>query len=204
MSRYVVSILFAAAVLTACSSGGEPTALPPGSGPATTTAAPTTAAPTTTPAPKPSPSTGTQRSPIRWLGPAATGPQAPVQVAARAYWSMVVRLAEKPDPADPAIAALSVSPQREKLVTLYGNIKRQGLSQRGPIDGSVTVSATTATTARAATCLDQSLARVFDKAGKPRPGATGSVQRFAVSLQRTGGAWKVSTVDDAGDCTLQR
>jgi hypothetical protein len=203
VSRYVAMLLFAVAVLTACSSGDEPTALPSGSGPATTTAAPTTAAPTTT-APTPSPSGGTQRSPIRWLGPAPTGPKAAVQAATRAYWSMVVRLAEKPDPADPAIAALSVSPQREKLVTLFGNIKRQGLSQRGPIDGSVTVGAATATTATAATCLDQSLARVFDKAGKLRPGSSGSVQRFAVSLQRTGGAWKVTTVNDAGDCTLPR
>jgi hypothetical protein len=200
VSRHAVLILFTAAALAACSSSDEPTALPPGPD-TTTTAAPTTAA-TTSAAPTPTATTGTQRAPIRWLGPAATGAKAPVQEATRAYWSMVVRLAEKPDPADPGIAALSVSPQREQLVTLYRNIKQQGLSQRGPISGAVTVSAATGAAATAATCLDQSLVRVYDKAGKARPGSSGSVQLFVVSLERTGGAWKVSKVADAGDCTL--
>jgi hypothetical protein len=203
VSRYAVLILVTAATLAGCSSGSdEPTALPPG--PSVTTAAvPTTAAPTTA-APTPTSTTGTQRAPIRWVGPAATGTGAPVQAATRAYWSMVVRLAEKPNPADPAIAALSVPPQQDQLVTLYRNIKQQGLSQRGPIDGSVTVSAATGATATAATCLDQSLVRVYDKAGKARPGSSGSVQQFTVSLQRTGGAWKVARVSDAGACTLPR
>lgn len=200
MSRYVALILFAAAVLTACSSSSdEPTALP---GSDTVTTAATTTAAATTPAPTPSPTTGTQRAPIRWLGPAASGAQAAVQEATKAYWSMVVRLAEKPDPADPAIAALSVSPQQDQLVTLYGNIKRQGLSQRGPISGAVTVSTVSGAAATAATCLDQSLVRVYDKAGKARPGSSGSVQIFAVSLERTGGTWKVAKVADGGSCTL--
>lgn len=200
MCRYAVLILFTAAVLAACSSGDEPTALPSGPDPTTSAAAPTT--PVTTAAPTPTSTTGTQRAPIRWLGPAATGAKAPVQEATRAYWSMVVRLAEKPDPADPGIAALSVSPQRDQLVTLYGNIRRQGLSQRGPISGVVTVSVATGAAATAATCLDQSLVRVYDKAGKARPGSSGPVQQFTVSLERTGGAWKVARVADAGDCTL--
>ncbi|HEY6747353.1 MAG TPA: hypothetical protein VI357_16755 [Mycobacteriales bacterium] len=200
MSRYAALILFTAAVLAACSSGDEPTALPPGPDVTTLTAA-TTAAPTTAAA-TPSPTTGTRRAPIRWTGPAATGAKAPVQEATRAYWSMVVRLAEKPDPADPAITALSVPPQRERLVSLYGNIRRQGLSQRGPIAGAVTVSAVSGTRATAATCLDQSLVRVYDRAGRARPGSSGSVQQFSVSLTRTGGAWKVAGVADAGACTL--
>ena len=200
MSRCAALILFTAVALAACSSGDEPTALPPGPD-QITTAAPTTAAPTT-PAPTPSATTGTRRAPIRWVGPAATGTTAPVQEATRSYWSMVVRLAEKPDPADPAIAGLSVSPQREELVTLYGNVKRQGLSQRGPIDGAVTVSAVTGTRATAATCLDQSLVRVYDRAGKARPGSSGSVQLFVVSLTRVGAAWKVGSVADGGACTL--
>jgi len=198
VSRCAVLILFTAAALAACSSGDEPTPLPPG--PDTTTAAAPTTAATTSAAP--TPTTGTRRAPIRWLGPAATGARAPVQEATRAYWSMVVRLAEKPDPADPGIAALSVSPQRDQLVTLYGNIEQQGLSQRGPISGAVTVSTATGAAATAATCLDQSLVRVYDRAGKARPGSSGSVQLFVVSLERAGGAWKVAKVADAGDCTL--
>ena len=200
MSRYAVLVLFTALGLAACSSSSdEPTALPPG--PSVPTVAPTTAAPTTA-APTVTSTAGTQRAPIDWVDPAATGAKAPVQEATRAYWSMVVRLAEKPNPADPAIAALSVSPQRDQLVTLFGTTRKQGLSQRGPISGSVTVSVASATTATAATCLDQSLVRVYDKAGKRRPGSSGSVQKFAVALARTGGAWKVSKVDDAGTCTL--
>lgn len=198
MSRCAVLILFTAAALAACSSGDEPTPLPPG--PDTTTAAAPTTAATTSAAP--TPTTGTRRAPIRWLGPAATGAKAQVQEATRAYWSMVVRLAEKPDPADPGIAALSVSPQRDQLVTLYGNIEQQGLSQRGPISGAATVSTATGAAATAATCLDQSLVRVYDRAGKARPGSSGSVQLFVVSLERAGGAWKVAKVADAGDCTL--
>lgn len=201
MSRCAALLLFLTAALAACSSGsGEPAALPPGPD-VTSTAAPTSAAPTSA-APTPSSTSGTRRAPIRWVGPAATGTKAPVQEATRSYWSMVVRLAEAPDPADPAIAALSVSPQREELVTLYGNVERQGLSQRGPIDGAVTVSTVTGARATAATCLDQSLVRVYDRAGKPRPGSSGSVQLFVVSLSRSGAAWKVSGVADGGACTL--
>jgi hypothetical protein len=204
VSRYAVVVLFTAAALAACSSGDQPTPLPPG--PDTTTAAAPTTAATTSAAPTPTSTTGTQRAPIRWLGPAATGAKAPVQEATRAYWSMVVRLAEKPDPADPAIAALSVPPQREQLVTLYGTIKRQGISQRGPIDGAVQVVAVTGAKAITSTCLDQSLVRVYDKAGKVRPGSSGSIQQFTVSLERTGGAWKVSAVETGtgSTCVLPR
>ncbi len=204
MSRRAVLTLLTAAALAGCSSGGDPAELPPGSGPDPTTAAPTTVAPTTA-GPTAAPSVGTRRSPIRWLGPAPTGPKAAVQEATRSYWSMVVRLAERPDPADPEIAALSVSPQREQLVTLYANIKRQGSSQRGPIDGAGTVATVTRARATAATCLDQALVKVYDKAGKPRPGSSGSLQLFAISLERGAGAWKVSQVSN-GDtpCTLPR
>jgi hypothetical protein len=189
------------AALAACSSAGEPTALPPGPTLAST-AAPTTVAPTTA-TPTAAPSVGTRRSPIRWLGPAAPASQAAVQEATRSYWSMVVRLAEKPDPADPDIVALSVSPQRDQLVTLFTNTKKQGIAQRGPIDGSVTVAAVTGSGATAATCLDQTLVRLYDAAGKVRPGSSGSVQRFAVSLERDEDSWKVSQVETENDpCTV--
>jgi hypothetical protein len=203
--RPAIVVLLTVAALAGCSSSDDqPTALPPGSGPEPTTAAPTTAEATTA-SPTPAPSVGTRRSPIRWLGPAAPGPKAAVQEATRSYWSMVVRLAEKPDPADPEIAALSLPPQRDQLITLYGNIKRQGISQRGPIDGSVSAVAVTGATATAATCLDQTLVRVYDKTGKARPGSSGSLMRFSVSLQRDAGAWKVTRVS-GGDasCTLPR
>jgi hypothetical protein len=204
-SRPAVLVLLTVAALAGCSSSDDqPTALPSGSGPEPTTAAPTTAG-STTASPTPAPSVGTRRSPIRWLGPAGSGPQAAVQEATKSYWSMVVRLAEKPDPADPEITALSLPPQRTQLVTLYGNIKRQGITQRGPIDGSVSVVAVTGAKATSATCLDQTLVRVYDNSGKVRPGSSGSVMRFTASLERDAGAWKVTQVTSGdANCTLPR
>jgi hypothetical protein len=148
---------------------------------------------------------GTRQSPIRWLGPDATGTAGPVQATTRSYWSMVVRLAEKPDPDDPQIAQLSVDPQAGQLVTLFSNVKAQGLSQRGPIDGSVTVGSVGASTATAATCLDQTLTRLYDRAGRRRPGSDGTKSQFTVTLTMSGGVWKVSRVTSSGaDCTLPR
>ena len=209
MSRFLPRVVVVLATLTAAtaaacsSSGDEPTALPSGPGLSTTAAAPTTAAPT--PAASPQPSVGTRRSPIRWLGPAEAGSKAAVAETTRSYWSMVVRLAEKPDPDDPEIAQLSVDPQAGQLVTLFTDVKAQGLSQRGPIDGSVTVGSVGASTASATTCLDQTLTRLYDKAGTKRPGSNGTRSQFTVTLTNSGGAWKVSQVKSSGaDCTLPR
>jgi hypothetical protein len=196
-------LLAALAAAAACSSsGGEPTALPSGPGLTSTAATSTIAAPSSA-APSPRPSVGTRRSPVRWLGPDETGSKATVQQTTRSYWSMVVRLAEKPDPDDPEIARLSVDPQAGQLVTLFGNVKAQGLSQRGPIDGSVTVGSVGASTATATTCLDQTLTRLYDKAGNKRPGSDGTRSQFAVTLTSSGGAWKVSQVtSSSAECTL--
>ena len=204
LPRAVVLTTLTAATAVACSSSGdEPTALPSGPGLSTTAAAPTTAAPT--PAASPQPSVGTRRSPIRWLGPAEAGSKAAVAETTRSYWSMVVRLAEKPDPDDPEIAQLSVDPQAGQLVTLFTDVKAQGLSQRGPIDGAVTVGSVGASTASATTCLDQTLTRLYDKAGTKRPGSNGTRSQFTVTLTNSGGAWKVSQVKSSGtDCTLPR
>ena len=207
MSRFlpravVLAALTALAAAACSSSGDEPTALPSGPGLTTTAAAPTTPAPTSA-TPSPEPSVGTRHSPIRWLGPAEAGSKATVQETTRSYWSMVVRLAEKPDPDDPQIAQLSVDPQAGQLVTLFTNVKAQGLSQRGPIDGSVTVGSVGASAATATTCLDQTLTRLYDKAGTKRPGSNGTKSQFTVTLTNSGGAWKVSQVSN-GDtpCTL--
>lgn len=194
MSRYrpVVLLAMTGLVMAGCSEDHSVTALPPGSSAPATTAAPTAAA--TTASPTPEPSTGTAKSPIRWLGPAATGPDLAVQEATRSYWSMVVRLAEKPDPDDPAIAALSVDPQRSELVTLFTGIQQQGVTQRGPVDGTVTRADVTGSTATARTCLDQTLTKVYDKAGRPRAGSAGTLTLFSVSLRQVEGAWKVAGV----------
>ena len=195
----VLTVLAAAG----CSSSDDgPTALPSGPGLTTTAAAPTTAGPSST-ASSPEPTVGTQRSPIRWLGPDETGGAAAVQQATRSYWSMVVRLAEKPDPNDPQIAQLAADPQAGRLVTLFTNVKAQGVAQRGPIDGAVQVGQVGGSTAAATTCLDQTLTRLYDRSGSPRAGSRGTKSQFAVTLTRAGGTWKVSDVKDSGaDCTL--
>lgn len=205
LPRTAVLAVVAIAAVAGCSSsdGGDSTALP--SGPAlATTAAPTTAAPTASAA-APSPSLGTQRSPIRWLGPAASGTGAQVQETAKSYWSMVVRLAEKPDPDDPQIAALSADPQTGKLVTLFTNVRDQGISQRGPIDGLVAVGTVGSATANATTCLDQTLTRVYDRDGTRRPGSAGTKTQFTLTLKRVDGAWRVSGVSDKdASCTIPK
>ena len=128
-----------------------------------------------------------------------------MQETTRSYWSMVVRLAEKPDPDDPQIAQLSVDPQAGQLVTLFTNVKAQGLSQRGPIDGSVTVGLGRRVGGDGDDLPDQTLTRLYDKAGAKRPGSNGTKSQFAVTLTTSGGVWKVSQVNSSGaDCTLPR
>jgi len=69
----------------------------------------------------------------------------------------------------------------------------------------VSVGSVGAATATATTCLDQTLTQVYDRTGRPRPGSRGTRSRFAVTLTRVGGTWKVSDVQDSGaDCTLRR
>ena len=212
MSRFLLRpavpalLAVAALALTGCSGdgdgGGEPAELPLGSGSAAP-AAPASTAPATPAGATAAPGTGTARSPIRWLGPAATGAAAAVQQATRDYWSMVVRLAEEPDPDDPALTELSLPPQRTTLVTVYTSTREQGIAQRGPIDGSVTAAGVAGSTATARTCLDQTLVRVYDRAGRARPGSSGARTLFTVSLRRDGDAWKVSAVTGRdGACTL--
>jgi hypothetical protein len=192
--RFPAVSLAALVVLAGCSGDPGPTALPPGPSAPATTATATPGAATTSPAPAAAPSTGTRRSPIRWLGPSASGPAAAVQAATRGYWSMVVRLAESPDPEDPELPRLAADPQLTSLVTLFTDVRQQGIAQRGPVDGTVTVTAVSGGGATARTCLDQTLTKVYDRAGRARPGSTGTVTLFTVSLRRSGGTWKVTGV----------
>jgi hypothetical protein len=67
----------------------------------------------------------------------------------------------------------------------------------------VTVDAVAAATATARTCLDQTLARVYDRTGKVRPGSTGTLTLFTVRLRRSEGAWKVAEVTGRDSaCTI--
>jgi hypothetical protein len=193
------------ALLAACGGGSDgPTTLPAGpSAPTTSTAAPTATA-TSAAAPTPTGTAGSTRAPIRWFGPAAAGRQAPVQTAAKAYWSMVVRLAEKPDPDDPQLAALSVPPQRDTLERAFGTYATDGISQRGVIDGTVRVQSVTGSSAIVGTCLDQTFVKVYERSGRARPG-TGRIELFTLTLRNESGAWKVQkAVTASGSCTIPR
>jgi hypothetical protein len=191
-------------LLAACGGGDDgPTALPPEPAPATSAAASSPAA-TSTAAPTPTTTAGGARSPIRWFGPAATGRQAGVQAAAKAYWSMVVRLAEKPDPDDPQLDALSVPPQRDTLERVFGAYAADGISQRGVIDGTVSVQSVTGSSALVKTCLDQTFVKVYERSGRARPG-TGRIESFTLTMRNESGAWKVQrAVTASGSCTVPR
>ena len=202
----VVAAVALLAVLAGCGGGDDPTALP--SGPAPTSAAVNTSAapaPTATAAATPAATTGTQKSPVLWLDKAATGSAAPVQRAARAYWAAVIRLAERPDPADPALTQIVLDPQRSVLVKVFTTNAGSGVSQRGPIRGTATVRTVRDSTADVITCLDQSLVKVYEKSGRARPGSQGGVTAFLVELRKDGGAWKVARASSqSGTCPIPR
>jgi hypothetical protein len=196
----------ALALLTGCAGTGQPSPAPLPSAASTPSAAAPSATPgPTSSVPAPATTTGTTRSPVRWVDGSATGPAGEVQRAVRAYWSMVVRLAERPDPADPQLAALTIDPQQATLVRLFTSAKESGLSQRGPIFAVSGSPAVRGTSAQTTTCLDQTFVKVYESSGRPRPGSSGGPTAFDVRLRRDGGSWKVSSASTrSAPCTVPR
>jgi hypothetical protein len=142
---------------------------------------------------------------VLWVDEAATGPAAPIELAARRYWAAVVRLAERPDPTDPALTDLVVEPQRSVLVKVFTDNAAAGVSQRGPVRGTVAVGAVSASTADVTTCLDQTLVKVYERSGRARPGSGGGVTPFQLELRKDRGAWKVARVSSrSGTCPIPR
>jgi hypothetical protein len=139
---------------------------------------------------------GTPKSPIEWSVRGTGDPKRDAVLrAVQTYWSMVMRLTERPDPTDPQLAALAVDPQRSKLVALLTRIQQQGLSQRGPVRATASVLGLAGGRARARACLDDRFLRTYDRAGKVRPGSGGGLDLFVLDLGSVGGAWRVSNVD---------
>lgn len=193
----LVGPVVAALLLAACGHAGQ-TALPgaSSSAPATGSVPPTVS---TAPA-----STGPAKSSIAWSVRGTGDPRKDAVLrAVQTYWSMVMRLAERPDPADAQLAAVTIDPQRTKLVTLFTSTQQQGLSQRGSVRATATVLGLVGGRARARACLDDRFLLVFDRAGKRRPGSTGGLDLFVLDLRASGGNWKVSNVQSpTGTCTV--
>jgi hypothetical protein len=198
--------LLAVLAVAGCGGGDTASTLPSGPSPATADATGTPAGTATaTATATAAPTTGTQRSPVLWLDKAATGPAAPVQLAARRYWSAVIRLAERPDPDDPALTQLVLDPQRSVLVKVFSTNSETGVVQRGPIRATATVRTVRGTTADVITCLDQTLVKVYERSGRARPGSQGGVTPFLLELRRDGGAWKVfHASSQSGTCPIPR
>jgi hypothetical protein len=208
-TRPAVAAVTLLAVLAVAGCGGDDGTTPLPSGPVPVTADASnpagTSTATATATATAAPTTGTERSPVRWLDKAATGPAAPVQLAARRYWSAVIRLAERPDPDDPALTQLVLDPQRSVLVKVFTTNSEAGVVQRGPIRGTATVRTVRGTTADVATCLDQTLVKVYERSGRARPGSQGGVTPFLLELRRDGGAWKVFRASSqSGTCAIPR
>lgn len=197
--------LLAVLVVAGCDDDAT-TALPTGPAPTTNAATSSPAGtPTATATATAVPTTGTTKSPVLWLDAAATGAAAPVQLAARRYWSAVVRLAERPDPADPALTQLVLDPQRSVLIKVFTTNSRTRVVQRGPIRGTATVRTVRGSTADVITCLDQTLVKVYERSGRARPGSQGGVTPFQLELRRDGGAWKVFRASSrSGTCPIPR
>jgi hypothetical protein len=118
---------------------------------------------------------------------------------------MLVGLAERPDPADPAIEALTLEPQRSTLVRVFTAAQAAGTSQRGPIFGVSGTPTVTGSSAQTVTCLDQTFTRVYERSGKARPGSSGGRTPFLVRLRRDAGSWKVfSSSSRPGTCSVPR
>lgn len=202
----VAATLLAVLAVAGCGGDDAVTALPSGPAPATAGATSTPAAtPTPTATATPEPTAGTRPSPVLWLDEAATGPAAPVQLAARRYWSAVIRLAERPDPDDPALTELVLDPQRSVLVKVFTANSGTGVVQRGPIRATATVRTVRGTTADVITCLDQTLVKVYERSGRARPGSQGGVTPFLLELRRDGGPWKVFRASSrSGTCPIPR
>jgi hypothetical protein len=162
------------AATASCGSGGDEPAPP----------APTASGPTL-------PTAGTQQSPITWnVTAGGDAEQNAVQTAGQAYWAMTIRLYEKPDPGDAEIGATSVDPQRAKVVTLLGTIRKAGESQRGPVVAKVTNVSVKGDAASVSMCVDLSAARTYSKEGKEL--GRGSAAVYVLVLKQAGAGWKVA------------
>jgi hypothetical protein len=201
-----------AAVLTAAagcsnSAGNTNTALPSDT-PSTTSASSTTTSGTSSAPPTSSPPTGgTTRSPVLWyVRPTGDPVKDQLQTVIQSYVSMSIRLAERPDPADPQISQLSVDPQRSAFINTYQRVRAQGLSQRGPVWGSFVSVAVTGVRAKVTTCLDLTKTQVYRSNGKPQAGSRGGEDLYIFTVLRNGNMWKVSEQDspDQSHCRVQR
>jgi hypothetical protein len=200
---------FRRTVLAACAG----LALAGCAGPGSATSPPASPSPggavSTRPSGGPAPATGgTAASPLHWVG-GSTGDAVKdaVQLAVQRYWSMFTRLAERPDPDDPAIAMLSADPQASRLVRIFRQEAQQHRSQVGPADGSVSaiaiLRAPSGTEARADTCLDLRRVQVYEANGSPVPGGHGGLDIYILSLRLVGTAWRVTdTQSPTGTCVV--
>ena len=176
--------------LAACSGSSGSSALPSGS----TTTDTRTPAPATATAASPTstglPTAGTTKSPIRWyVKTTGNSKKDSALLAVQEYWSMMIRLSEKPGSTDPEIGAITANPQRSRIERAFSGIKQV---QRGPVVASLTPVSATGSKARVDACLDMTLVQRYSLSGL-RLSGTGYLGReyFQVSVQIIGDSWKV-------------
>jgi hypothetical protein len=139
--------------------------------------------------------TGTGSSPVAWQV-RRTGDRAKdAAIAAfEVYFGTTVRLAEEPDPADPALPRVAVEPELGRLRRSLSVTSDAQVSQRGRVLIVARVDGLRGNQAVVLGCANWAAQRRYDGAGRPAAWRAGLTAMSAL-LRRDGGQWRVYLVN---------
>ncbi len=112
--------------------------------------------------------------------------------AYRAYFATTVRLAERPNPADPALDLVTVDPQRAQLRASVQAWARQRISRRGPLVAAAAIRALAGIDATVLGCVLRSGQRLYLASGAPAGGAGPGPAATIAQLRWDSGRWRVA------------
>ena len=139
-------------------------------------------------------SVGTASSPVMWLT-AASGARAGGGALAgyEAYLGVTIRLGERPDPDDPALAQVAVEPQLGRLRSALATELATGQSRRGRVLAWTSAEQVRPAQVVVLACSDLRDQRLYTAEGVQAPVTTTVTSTWAL-LTRSDGRWKVSQV----------
>ena len=132
---------------------------------------------------------GTGSSPVTWrVRPTGDRAVDGVVQAYRRYLGTTVRVAEEPDPQDPALPLVAGGERLAELRRFLVAAVDSGSSSRGPVTATATVLETGPAAVALLACTDYSAQRTTVLAGRP---LVGGKVAATVGLRRSEGAWRV-------------
>jgi hypothetical protein len=134
---------------------------------------------------------GTATSPVSWQV-RSTGDRAvdDVVLAYRRYLGTTVRLAENPDPNDPALPHIATGARLDALQRFLIAAHNTGSTTRGPVTASARVLETAPTEVTLRACTDYTRQRTTTSTARP---LTAGKVASTVILRREASAWRVAT-----------